>query len=194
MKRILKIVGFVLALVIGGGASFLGYQMWTLHRAIATADVSGAQTAILGSLAPIVVDYGHPPAATEGKVGLLADYRSNPAKYAEREKLVQTWQNATALINAVKANQARLNLPALSSADIPYVSPEVRLDAWKHHFCLFLDNGSITVVSAGTGPSFPDCQSQRVKLPPQRTESDGRLHFLGSGELVVASRDTPRRN
>ena len=187
MKRILKIIGYVLAVVIVGVAGFIGYQMWTLSRAISSADLRGAKTAVLGSLAPIVVDFGNRPTATTEKAGLLADYRSGPAKYAEREKLVQTWQNATALITAVKTKQANIGEPVLSSADIPYVSPEVRLDAWNHHYCLFLDNGSVIALSAGTGPSLPD-HCEHATLAPHIGKADGRLHFVDSGTLLVASR------
>lgn len=187
MNRVLKVIGFVVAILIVGGAAFIGYQMWTLNRVgVEGVDVS-SKTVVMASLAPMVIDFKNQPAATAIPAGAKLDEKTKRARYEERLKLVKTWQNATSLISATKAKTAATGKPVLSSAEIANVTQDARVDAWGHKFCLFFEKDSVTALSAGpAGQPFADCQ--QTKLPATTIKPDGRLHFLDAGMVAVIAK------
>ena len=187
MNRVLKVIGFLVAVLIVGGAAFIGYQMWTLNRVSADDGNVTGKTVMLASLAPMVIDFKNQPAADVLQPGTKQDEKTRRAKYEERLKLVQTWQNATSLISATKAKTVATGKPILSSAEIANVAQDARVDAWGHKYCLFFEKDSVTALSPGPGGQpFADCQ--QTKLPATTVKPDGRLHFLDAGMVAVISK------
>ncbi len=187
MNRVWKVLGFIVAVAIVGGAVFIGWEMWTLNRgSVEGMNITG-KTVVLASMAPMVVDFKNQPAADALPAGAKLDEKTRRTKYEERLKLVQTWQNATSLINATKAKKADTGRPIISSADVANVAPEARVDAWGHKYCLFFEKDSVTALSPGpAGQPFADCQ--QAKLPATAIKPDGRLHFLDAGRVAVITK------
>ena len=187
MNRVLKVIGFIVGVLIVGCAAFIGYQMWTLNRVSAEGENVSGKTVVMASLAPMVIDFKNQPAADVLTPGAKMDEKTKRAKYEERIKLVKTWQNATSLISATKSKTAANSKPIISSAEVPNVAQDARLDAWGHKFCMFFEKDSVTALSPGpAGQPFADCE--KAKLPATTVKPDGRLHFLDAGMVAVISK------
>jgi len=188
MNRVLKVIGFIVAVAIVGCAAFIGYQMWTLGRGGSAEGVNfNGKTVVLASMAPMVIDFKNQPVA-QLSAGTKPDEKTKRAAYEERLKLVKTWQNATTLISATKSKKAENSKPVISSTDVAAVAQNARLDAWGHKFCLFIDKDSVTALSPGPlgQPFTGNCE--QTKLPATTIKPDGRLHFLDAGMVAVITK------
>jgi len=94
--------------------------------------------------------------------GILEAYQKDPRKFQQYAQVFDTWYHAKAVNDAVQRLPA--NTPVLStSASMNLHSPQYRLDAWGHPFCIFKGSDQTAIVSAGPdGKSFTSCSEVRL--------------------------------
>jgi hypothetical protein len=94
--------------------------------------------------------------------GILEAYQKDPRKFQQYAAVFDTWYHALAVNDAVQRLAANTPVPPTSASMNPH-SPQYRLDAWGHPFCIFLGTEQTAIVSAGPdGKGFTSCNEVRL--------------------------------
>lgn len=94
--------------------------------------------------------------------GILDAYQKDPRKFQQYAAVFDTWVHARAVNEVVQRLPAGTPVPPTSVFLNPG-SPQYRLDAWGHPFCIFKGTDQTAIVSAGPDDKgFASCNE--VKL------------------------------
>ncbi len=126
--------------------------------------------------------------------GILEAYQKDPRKFQQYAAAFDTWYHAQAVSDAVQRLPLSNPMPP-TSASMSLHSPQHRLDAWGHPFCIFKGADQTAIVSAGPdGKGFTSCDE--VRLTPAQID-----HFQvvpitcqASGALIMVFKRRGNKN
>jgi hypothetical protein len=114
---------------------------------------------------------------------LMAAYRKDPEKYKMNAEVFETYANALNVGRAALNNSVS-ERPPITSAELVSLTPDKRLDAWGHPFCVMVVDSRIAVISGGfRADTRIPCEDSGIS---KREIRSSQRHFCEtpSGELV----------
>jgi hypothetical protein len=125
------------------------------------------------------------PGGSAGGEGILSYYEKNPQALQRDKKYFQTWFSA---MNIAEASGKLAHRPGrwANSAEVDWVAPSHRTDAWGHAFCIQSDQQKTIVVSPGPQAlSSLNCNTLKIPKEDLARMPRGRLNPLPSGALIL---------
>jgi len=117
--------------------------------------------------------------------GAIEYYRQHPKELLTDKLYFQSWRSATTLADAMIL-QGRQTNHWESSAQLPDIGTQQKIDSWGHNFCVFSNEQEVIVVSPGSKAlGSLDCGSVNIAASDLKTMRENILNTDDSGALVL---------